>query len=135
MSKYIVTSKLGKADWQIDNQAREHKFIADTVDHNAGPNPVEYLCGSLNSCLSISAAMIIKKHQLDIKNYSLTTQAETKKVSPGKSVIDHIKVTMHLDTAMTDTEQKDFLSFVLHVSTVYQSIKDSIRIDVKIDNE
>ena len=51
MSEYLVKSKPEDKEWQIKNQARDHVFICDDAgdDHNAGPNPVEYLCGSVNS--------------------------------------------------------------------------------------
>lgn len=63
MSDYLVKSKLEDTEWQIKSDARDHSFICDVSDdkYNAGPNPVEYLCGSINSCIEISAGMINKK--------------------------------------------------------------------------
>lgn len=37
------------------------------VVKNVAPNPVEYLAGAVNSCISISAGMIANVHHLDVK--------------------------------------------------------------------
>lgn len=51
MGDYLVKTKLENTEWQIANQARDHVFICDAdkrSKEDAGPNPVEYLCGSIN---------------------------------------------------------------------------------------
>lgn len=131
MSEYTVTTHLGKEEWQIFNQARDHKFICDTVDNNAGPNPVEYLCGSVNSCISISAAMITKVHQLDVKNFEIENKAATKKLEHGKSIIDKMNIKISFDSSMNNEEKQKFVDHVLRVSTVYQTLKSAIEINVQ----
>lgn len=131
MSEYTVTTHLGKEEWQIFNQARDHKFICDTVDNNAGPNPVEYLCGSVNSCISISAAMITKVHQLDVKNFEIENKATTEKLEHGKSIVNRMNIKISFTSSMNDEEKQKFIDHVLRVSTVYQTLKSAIEINVQ----
>ncbi|GAA3634874.1 OsmC family protein [Lactobacillus hamsteri] len=131
MSEYTVNSHVSDKEWQVVNKARNHEFICDTVDQNAGPNPAEYLCGSVNSCLSISAAMIAKVHQLDVKNFKVENKATTKKLEHGKSIVSKMEINLLFDTSMNDKEKQAFVDHVLRVSTIYQTLKSVIDIDVK----
>lgn len=132
MSKYEVNTHLGKQEWQIVNHARDHEFICDTVDNNAGPNPVEYLCGSVNSCIAMSAGMIIKVHKLDVTNFKLQTTAVTKDLGHGKSDVAAMKIRVSFDSSMNGEEKEKFLDHVLHVSTVYQTVQKEVMMDVKL---
>lgn len=129
MSEYWVKSQLKNAEWQVANQVGDHEFISDEKD--AGPNPVEYLCGSVNSCITISAGMIVKAHDLDVKNFRLENHAVTEKLGHGQSVVTEMKIKLFFDTNMSRAEQEKFVAHVLHVSTVYQSIKEAIKIYVE----
>lgn len=133
MSEYLVKTKLEKTEWQIANQARNHQFICDAADHteNAGPNPVEYLCGSVNSCITMSAGMIAKAHKMDVKNFHIENHATTENLGHGKSVVTEMKIKLFFDSKMNREEKEKFVEHVLHVSTVYQSIKESIKIYVE----
>ena len=134
MREYLVKSKPDDKEWQIKNQARDHVFICDDAgdDHNAGPNPVEYLCGSVNSCIVMSAGMIAKSHQLDVKNFQVENHAQTEKLGHGKSVVTEMEITVSFDSKMNKDERADFLSHVLHVSTVYQTLKEAVKIYVEL---
>ena len=123
MSDYLVKSKLEDTEWQIKSDARDHSFICDVSDdkYNAGPNPVEYLCGSVNSCIEISAGMI-----------RIENQAKTEKLDHGKSVVTEMKIKVFFDSDMTRAEKEEFLAHSLHVSTVYQTLKEAIKIYVEL---
>lgn len=132
MSEYVVKSKLEDKEWQIANQVRDHVFVCDDVKHDAGPNPVEYLCGSVNSCIVMSAGMITKAHQLDVWNFRVENQAKTENLGHGKSVVTEMKIKVFFDSAMTRAEKEEFLAHTLHVSTVYQTIKAAVKIYVEL---
>lgn len=134
MSDYLVKSKLEDTEWQIKSDARDHRFICDVSDdkYNAGPNPIEYLCGSVNSCIEISAGMINKIHHLGIKNLRIENQAKTEKLDHGKSVVTEMKIKVFFDSDMTRAEKEEFLVHSLHVSTVYQTLKEAIKIYVEL---
>lgn len=134
MSEYLVKSKLKDEEWQIANQVRDHVFICDdnSEEHDKGPNPVEYLCGSVNSCIVMSAGMITKAHGLNVKNFHVENYAKTENLGHGKSVVTEMKIEVFFDSDMTKLEKEKFLSHVLHVSTVYQTIKEAIKIYVEL---
>lgn len=134
MSEYLVKSKLKDEEWQIANEVRDHVFICDdnSDQHDKGPNPVEYLCGSVNSCISMSAGMITKAHGLDVKNFYVENYAKTENLGHGKSVVTEMKIKVFFDSNMSKLEKEKFLSHVLHVSTVYQTIKEAIKIYVEL---
>ena len=131
MTEYIVKSHVGDKEWQVFNQVGDLEFISD--ENQTAPNPVEYLTGAVNSCISISAAMIIKVHRLDVKNFGLENQAITEKLGHGKSIVSTMEIKVSFDSESMDEKQRqDFLDHVLHVSTVYQSVKDALNIKVKL---
>lgn len=136
MSDYQVKTDLQKEEWQLKNQARGHVFFADDIkdDHtDAGPNPVEYLTGAVNSCITMSAGMIIKSRKYDIHNFKLDTTATTKDLGHGKSIVTKMVINAHFDTSMTPQEQQDFMDFTLHVSTVYQTLAQSVEMEVNVN--
>ena len=134
MSEYLVKSKLEDTEWQIANQAREHEFICDDNDkkHDKGPNPVEYLCGSVNSCIVMSAGMVAKSHGLDVKNFRVENNAKTENLGHGKSVVTEMNIKVFFDSEMSKDEKEKFLAHTLHVSTVYQTVKEAIKIYVEL---
>lgn len=134
MSEYLVKSKLEDTEWQIANQACEHEFICDDNDkeYDKGPNPVEYLCGSVNSCIVMSAGMIAKSHGLDVKNFRVENNAKTENLGHGKSVVTEMNIKVFFDSEMSKDEKEKFLAHTLHVSTVYQTVKEAIKIYVEL---
>lgn len=130
MSKYLVESEFNGIPWQIVNKTGKYEFIADEERYetkDAGPNPVQYLIGALNSCLTVSASMIIKAKNLDVKNFHLKTEAETEKYRVSK-----INVKIFFDSEMNQAQKQDFLNHILHVSVVYQTLSHGMKIGVEL---
>lgn len=137
MSDYVVNTDLQKEEWQLKNQARGHVFFCDSIHDDgtdAGPNPVEYLTGAVNSCVAMSAGMVAKSHQLDISNFKVHTQSTTTDLGHGKSLVTAMKMVISFSSTMNVDEKKQFVDHVLHVSTVFQTVKQSIDIKVEIAN-
>ena len=135
MSEYKVTSRLGDREWQIDSQARQHSFHADSIHDDGsdiGPNPVEYLLGAVNSCIVMSAGMVAKSHALDVQHFKLVTHAQTRELGHGRSDVAGIQIEVHMETTMDAEVQEKFVKRVLSVSTVYQSLIKAIPIKVQI---
>lgn len=136
MTKYTVKSELTGTPWQIENRTKKHKFIVDesASGKNVAPNPVEYLAGAVNSCISISAGMIANVHHLYVENFKVTNQAITTKLGHGKSVVSEMLITVSFDSSMSKEEKQDFLAHTLHVSTVYQTVSQSIKTYVELED-
>lgn len=132
MSKYLMKTKIGQQEWQLINQVRDHTFICDDQEYDAGPNPVEYLCASVNSCIAMSAAMVAKSHRLNIKDFHLENEAETEDLGHGKSVVAWMHIKVFFASNMNEEDKEKFLAHVLHVSTVYQTVKHALSIEVKL---
>ena len=134
MSEYLVKSKLEDTEWQIANEVRDHVFICDdnSKEYDKGPNPVEYLCGSVNSCIVMSAGMVAKSHGLDVKNFRVENNAKTENLGHGKSVVTEMNIKVFFDSEMSKDEKEKFLAHTLHVSTVYQTVKEAIKIYVEL---
>ena len=90
---------------------------------NVAPNPVEYLAGAVNSCISISAGMIANVHHLDVKNFKVTNQAITTKLGHGKSVVSEMLITVSFESSMSQ-EEKTRLS--RPYSTCFNCLSNSI---------
>ena len=131
MATYQIKTLIGKENWQQITQVREHEFISDNVAQDAGPSPVEYLCGSVNSCIGISAAMIIKGHRLDVTNFKIESTAETEKLTHSQSKIKEMTVKISFDSDLDQMGKKKFIEHVLWVSTVYQSLKEAFPIKIE----
>lgn len=132
MTKYLAKAHLNGHEWQIVNQIRNHQFICDDAAHNAGPNPVEYLCGAVDSCITMSAGMIIKEHKMDIKNFRLQNEAQTRDLGHGESIVTAMKIKLFFESTLTKEQQEQFLKHVLRVSTVYKTLAQAIEIKVEL---
>lgn len=122
MTKYVVNSELSDTEWQIENSTARYRFIADNGDKTGGPDPVEYLTGALNSCMSISAGLLIKAHHLDVQNFKINAEANTERLSHGMPDVD---------SPMSHEDQDKFVKDILRVSTVYQTLKKAIKISIE----
>lgn len=132
MTKYLAKAHVNGQEWQTVNEIRNHQFICDDEEHNAGPNPVEYLCGAVDSCISMSAAMIIKENKMDIKDFHLQNKAETSNLGHGQSIVATMEIKIFLKTTLPRGEQEKFLAHVLRVSTVYQTVAKAVKIKVTL---
>ena len=64
----------------------------------------------------------------------MTNQAITTKLGHGKSVVSEMLITVSFDSSMSKEEKQDFLAHTLHVSTVYQTVSQSIKIYVELED-
>lgn len=131
MSTYQITTKMRKPAWQVVNQAQTGQFVCDT--ENSAPGPVDYFTGAVNACILISARMVAKTRGIELPTCSLATTAVTSDLGHGLSKITGLEVNWHLQTNLTADEQAKFVAHVLHVSTVYQTIKDALPVKIKVN--
>lgn len=136
MSEYLVKSNYSGEPWSVINRVRDHEFIAGESTprggKDSGPNPVEYLAGAVNSCITISEAMVADHNNLDVENFEVTTRAFTRDLGHGKSEVSSMRIDIAFDSDMTGDEKQKFVDHVLHVSTVYQTLLKVVDMEVKI---
>jgi uncharacterized OsmC-like protein len=131
MSVYQVTTKIQQPEWQVANLAKDGQFVCDT--EKSAPGPVDYFAGAVNSCIAISARMVAKSKQVELKECQLETEAMTSNLGHGLSKITGLTIHWHLKTDLADAEQAKFIDHVLHVSTVYQTVKAMLPIEIELD--
>ncbi|MCH3904592.1 MAG: OsmC family protein [Lactobacillus sp.] len=129
MSKYQVETKFKTPEWQVLNQAAGHDFICDA--NQSAPGPVDYFASAVNSCIAISARMVAKSKDVSVKAFDLNTTAETSNLGHGLSKITALTIRLHLATDLDPEAEQEFIDHVLHVSTVYQTVKDILPIQIK----
>ncbi|QNQ80199.1 OsmC family protein [Lactobacillus sp. PV034] len=132
MSEYNVESEYSSEPWGIDNSTQRYSFVADE-GKGKGPNPVEYLTGAVNSCLSISAAMLIAHRKLDIKNFKINNTAHTRKLEHGMSDVARMDLVITFESKMSQEQQDAFVKRMFEVSTVYQTIAKAVKMDIKVN--
>lgn len=134
MGKYQVTTDLEGTPWQIKNVARDHTFICDALEsdggHNAGPDPVEYLSGAVNSCVTMSIAYCDKVDE--IKNFKIVNEATTKELPHGQSMVSDMDLTISFDADMTQEEKQKFIEDILYTSTVYHTVSQIVKMHITV---
>lgn len=137
MARFITHTKLKSVGRQTINQAGTHQYLADEPlsQHgtDAGPSPVQYLLGSLGSCLGASIRSVADKDpNVEIKLFNVDTLGEME-ISPDKSskiVNISVKITCH--TNLEPEQQTDLINRAIHICTVHNTLKAAIPIEIEI---
>ena len=132
MSEYFVNSEYSGEPWGIENATQSYTFMTDE-GKGQGPNPVEYLTGAVNSCLSISAAMLIAHRKLDIKNFKINNTAHTRKLEHGRSDVASMDLHITFDSQASQEQEDAFIKRLFEVSTVYQTVAKAVKMNIKIN--
>lgn len=138
MGQYIVHSKLRNIGAQVDQQTGQHRFISDEPisghGTDAGPNPVQYLLSSIGGCLAITANDVARKNdELELKKFDVKTSGTTTNFQDGGSAVTKIQVHVELETNLSDSDQKVFMSRVLKGCTVHNTLKNAVPIELTIN--
>ncbi|WP_283583288.1 OsmC family protein [Limosilactobacillus difficilis] len=135
MSEYRVTSNLRPAGYQVMIKAGQHQYLADEptpAGTDAGPNPVQYLIGALNGCLTISAKALAKKHGINLRDVRITSHGTVDKLGGGRTAVTAIDTTVDFDCDLNDQEKQDLLDNTLRVCTVHESLSGSIKMNIHL---
>lgn len=114
--KTITIDSETQAGIQVKSSVRDFEFVTDQPEEkngtNQGPTPVEYLLGSLGSCISITSRMMADKMNLNLDSVSTKVEGDIdydgmvnpEKVRPGVSEI-RVKVEMNGDLSKGEKEK------------------------------
>ncbi len=114
--KTITINSETKAGIQVKSSVRDFEFVTDQPEEkngtNQGPTPVEYLLGSLGSCICITSRMVADKMNLNPDSVSTTVEGDIdyegmvnpEKVRPGVGEI-RVKVEMEGDLSKAEKEK------------------------------
>ncbi|WP_367341223.1 OsmC family protein [Limosilactobacillus sp.] len=135
MSEYKVTSNMRPAGYQVMIKAGQHQYIADEptpAGTDAGPNPVQYLIGALNGCLTISAKALAKKHNIDLQDVKVTSTGVVDNLGGGRTAVTSIDTTVDFIGNLSVDQKQDLLENTLRVCTVHESLTGGIKMSVKL---
>lgn len=137
MTKYITHTALRNIGDQAMTKVGAHQFISDTPVTNhgtdAGPSPMQYLLGSLGSCICISAkALANSMEQVSVKLFSVDVEGNVERYPDKSSKVTHIHVKITCKTNLIPRKQAEFVHEVIHISTIYNTLKQAIPMDVEI---
>lgn len=135
MSEYKITSNMRPAGYQVMIKAGQHQYLADEptpAGTDAGPNPVQYLIGALNGCLTISAKALAKKHQIDLQDVKVTSTGTVSNLGGGRTAVTSIDTTIDFVGDLTDEQKQDLLKNTLRVCTIHESLTGGVKMNVKL---
>lgn len=135
MSEYQVTSNMRPSGYQVMIKAGQHQYLADEpvpAGTDAGPNPVQYLIGALNGCLTISAKALAKKHKIDLKDVKVTSKGTVSNLGGGRTAVTSIDTSIDFVGDLSDEQKQDLLENTLRVCTVHESLTGGIKMNVKL---
>lgn len=131
---YQIKSVLKDVGYQVRTQIGEHVILADEPlkagGTDAAPNPVQYLLAALNSCLSITAKSMARKHpEIGLKKFEVTTSALVKRAPDKTSKVAEINVHFEVETELGLADQQHFMQSVIKYCTIHSSLDPAIEIN------
>jgi putative redox protein len=128
-----ATATSAGAPWRTDLTNGTHQWLADEPASvgggNAGPNPMQLLCGALAACTSITVRMYAAR-----KQWPLTGMAVTVTMNPRGKPADggtELERQIRLDGAL-DAEQRARLLEIAEKCPTHKVLSGTIRIETAL---
>lgn len=139
MGKYIVNSSIRNIGYQVGTQAGVHRYLMDeptTVrGTDAGPNPVQYLIGAVNGCLTITAQSVAKKHRIKLEKFDIKSIGNVAKHDDGTSEVDEIAVNITFRADIEGKDKEDFIEETLAQCTVHKTLEAGVKFTFNFEQE
>lgn len=138
MAIYNVHTTLRDVGSQTINTAGVHQFVADEPTKfrgtDAGPNPVQYLLGSVGACLGASAASLVHRPSSNIKieKFEVEVTGETERFADKSSRVKSIHVKLTCKTNLDEEGNQKFIEDTIHLCTVHNTLKDAVEFTFEI---
>lgn len=138
MAIYNVHTTLRNIGSQTINTAGVHQFVADEPTKfrgtDAGPNPVQYLLGSVGACLGASAASLVHSPSSHVKleKFEVEVTGETERFADKSSRVKSIHVKLTCKTNLDRAGNDKFIEDTIHLCTVHDTLKDSVEFTFEI---
>ncbi|MCD2256123.1 OsmC family protein [Agrilactobacillus fermenti] len=136
MSVYHVTSKLLAEGAQVLTTAGSHQYLTDEPVTSNGtdkaPNPVQYLLGSLGTCLAITVRSQARKRHIEVTSFEVTVTGNLEMGGLRDSSIHNqfTAITYHVQmkTNLTPAAQNDFLADCVALCPVHGTLEVAVPI-------
>lgn len=132
----------GAADLSAKVHSRNHTFIvgqpADFSPKVHAPSAIDYLLGSLASCLAVGFKAQASKRNIEIDHLEVSLKAGLENVlfhmeleDEGSPKLEQIKGTFYVSSPSDEEALKKLWMNTLERSPIYQSLKPSVTIDIQ----
>lgn len=124
-------------------EARDFTFSVDEPTElggtNAGPNPVEYLLGSLAGCLNVVGHAVAKEQDIEVRTIEIDIEGdldprkflgESDEPRPG---YQQVAVTLAVDSPATDDQLATWLEIVEERCPVSDTIANATPVSLAVD--
>ncbi|MDN2452390.1 OsmC family protein [Lactobacillus sp. UCMA15818] len=139
MGKYVVNSSIRNIGYQVGTQAGVHRYIIDEpiTAHgtDAGPNPVQYLIGAVNGCLTITAQSVARKYRIKLAKFDVRSVGNVVKHPDGTSEVDEIIVNITFKADIEGKAKDDFLEETLAKCTVHKTLEAGVKFTFNFEQE
>lgn len=139
--KTITINSESKTGTRVESAVRGFEFVTDQPEGkngtNEGPTPVEYLLGSLGSCICITCRMMAGK--MDLKIDSVRTKVEgdidyegmvnPKKVRPG---VGEIRVMVELIGDLDEEKKRKVVERAERSCPVTDTLKNQVNVGFEL---
>ncbi|MFT8393727.1 MAG: OsmC family protein [Liquorilactobacillus ghanensis] len=139
MGKYVVNSSIRNIGYQVGTQAGVHRYLMDEPTTargtDAGPNPVQYLIGAVNGCLTITAQSVATKYRIKLEKFNVRSVGNVAKHADGTSEVDEISVNITFKADITGKAKDDFLAETLAKCTVHKTLAAGVKFTFNFEQE
>lgn len=139
MGKYVVNSSIRNIGYQVGTQAGVHRYLMDeptTVrGTDAGPNPVQYLIGAVNGCLTITAQSVARKYKIKLERFDVRSVGNVVKYTDGTSKVDEIVVNIIFKADIEGEDKNSFLEETLAKCTVHKTLEPGVKFTFNLEQE
>ncbi|GAF39215.1 hypothetical protein FC83_GL000165 [Agrilactobacillus composti DSM 18527 = JCM 14202] len=137
MSFYKVTSKLLAEGQQVLTNTGNHEYLTDEPIASRGtdlaPNPVQYLLGSLGSCLAITVKGQAGKRHIEIQDFEVTVSGNLEMGGLHDPNIHNqfTEITYHvvMHSNLNPTDQSAFLQDCVDLCPVHGTLSVAVPVD------
>lgn len=124
-------------------EARDFSFSVDEPQNlggtNAGPNPVEYLLGSLAGCLNVVGHAVADEMDIEVRNIEVAIEGDLDPrkfmgaVEEPRAGYQTVDVSMDLETEADDAALKEWLAAVEERCPVSDNIGNATPLSFSVD--
>lgn len=142
--KTLSIKSESEAGIRVTSSVRDFEFVTDQPKEkngtNKGPTPVEYLLGSLGSCICITCRMMANRMGMEIDSVKTVVEGDIDyegmvnpdEVRPG---VGEIRVKVNLKGDLDEEEKQKIVEQAEHSCPVTDTLKNRVNVRFELDNE
>lgn len=142
--KTLTVKSESTAGIRVKSSVRDFEFVTDQPEEkngtNKGPTPVEYLLGSLGSCICITSRMIADRMDMEINSVKTEVEGDIDyegminpdEVRPG---VGEIRVKVDLNGDLDEEKKQKIIKRAEQSCPVTDTLKNRVEVRFELGNE